>query len=134
MVTRYRWLALTALTASLVAFTSCQRISANQNTQTISITMSGDGTCQQNSSSGVIDIYKNEPVMYQGAANLTQFQVQFSTCPFSSCPVSSPSGTAVNVGAPTGTVGTTYNLSSMTINNQQCKSIGAMGLRIKNGP
>ena len=129
-----RWFALAALAALLICFTSCQRVSANQNNQTITIAMNGDGTCTQNGSSGVIDVYKNQPVVYQGATALTEFQVGFSTCPFSSCPVSSPSGTAVNVGAPTGTAGTTYNLSSMTINNQQCKSMGAMGVRIKNGP
>jgi len=122
------------LAACVVCFTSCQRVAANQNTQTVSIAMNPDGTCTQNSSSGVIDIYKNQQVVYQGATALNQFQVQFSTCPFSSCPVNSPSGTAMNVGAPTGAVGTTYNLSGMTINNQQCKSVSPLGLRIKGGP
>ena len=134
MVSGTRWLALALLVASLLALTGCQRVKANQNTQTISIKMNTDGTCQQNGSSGVIDINNTQPLIYQGAATLSQFQVQFSSCPFASCPVNSPTGAAVNVGVPTGTVGTTYYLSAMTINNQQCKSVGSMGLRQKNGP
>ena len=134
MVSRPRLLALAFLIAALVCLTSCQRVSANQNTQTISIKMNADGTCQQNGSSGVIDINNTQPVSYQGAATLSQFQVQFSTCPFTSCPVNSPTGAAVNVGVPTGTVGTTYNISAMTINNQQCKSVSGMGLRQGHGP
>jgi hypothetical protein len=133
MTSRCSWLALAALAALLICLTSCQHVSANQNTQTISLSYN-NGSCQQNGSSGVIDVYKNQPVVYQGATSLTQFQVQFSTCPFSSCPVSSPNGAAVNVGAPTGTVGTTYNYSGITINNQQCSGVGSMGLRVKGGP
>jgi len=134
MVSRPRLLALAFLIAALVCLTSCQRVRANQNTQTVSIQMNADGTCTENGSASVIELYKNEPVVYQGAATLQQFSVQFSTCPFASCPVTSPTGASVNVGAPSGTVGTTYNLSSMTINNQQCKTVGSMGVRIKNGP
>jgi len=134
MVSGSRWLTLALLVASLIGLTSCQRVSANQATQTVAISMNADGTCTQNGSSGVIDLYKSQPVVYQGAATLQQFQVQFSTCPFGSCPVNSPSGAAVNVGAPSGTVGTTYNLSSVTINNQTCKSVGSMGVRLKGGP
>ena len=134
MVSGSRWLALALLVASLICLTSCQRVSANQNTQTVAVAMNADGTCTQNSSSGVIDLYKSQSVTYQGPSNSTQFQVQFSTCPFGSCPVSSPSGTAVNAGTPTGTIGTTYNLSSMTINNTQCKTVGSMGVRLKGGP
>ena len=132
MASRYSWLALAVLAASLVGLTSCQRTSAAQPaTQTISLSYN-NGSCQQNGSSEVIEVSQSQPVVFQGANTLTQFQVQFSSCPLSSCPVSSPNGAAVNVGQPTGTVGTTYNYSSITINNQSCNSgVGAMGLRVK---
>jgi hypothetical protein len=132
MASRYSWLALAVLAASLVGLTSCQRTSAAQPaTQYVSLSYNG-GSCQQNGSSGVIDISQSQPVVFQGATKLTQFQVQFASCPLGSCPVNSPNGAAVNVGQPTGTVGTTYNYSSITINNQSCNSgAGSMGLRVK---
>ena len=134
MASRYSWLALAVLAASLVGLTSCQRTSAAQPaTQTISLSYN-NGSCQQNGSSGVIDIVQNQPVVFKGATSLNQFQAQFTTCPFSSCPVNSPNGSPVNVGQPTGTVGTTYNYSSITINNQSCSGVGSMGLRVKSGP
>ena len=134
MVLGPRWLAFALLVTSLAWLTGCQRVTASQNTQTVAISMNVDGTCTQNGSSGVIELAPAQPVMYQGAANSTQFQIQFTSCPFSSCPVSSPNGMAVNVGAPTGTPGTTYNISSMTINNQACKGVGSMSVKIKGGP
>lgn len=132
MASRYSWLALAVLAASLVGLTSCQHVSAAQPaTQYVSLSYNG-GSCQQNGSSGVIEVSQSQPVVFQGATTLTQFQVQFTSCPLSSCPVNSPNGAAVNVGQPTGTVGTTYNYSSITINNKSCNSgVGSMGLRVK---
>jgi hypothetical protein len=132
MASRYSWLALAVLAASLVGLTSCQRVTAAQPaTQYVSLSYNG-GSCQQNGSSGVIDISQSQPVVFQGATKLTQFQVQFTSCPLSSCPVNSPNGAAINAGQPTGTVGTTYTYSSITINNQSCNSgVGSMGLRVK---
>jgi len=134
MASRYRWLALAVLAAFLVGLTSCQHVRAAQPvTQYISFSYN-NGSCLQNGSSGVIDIVQNEPVVFKGTTSLNQFQAQFSSCPFSSCPVNSPNGSPVNVGQPTGTVGTTYNYSSITINNQQCSGVGSMGLRVKSSP
>ena len=134
MASRYKWLALAVLAAFLVGLTSCQHVSAAQPApQYISLSYN-NGACQQNGSSGVIDIVQNQPVVFKGTTKLTQFQAQFTSCPFSSCPVNSPSGAAVNVGQPTGTVGTTYNYSSITINNQSCSGVGSMGLRVKSTP
>ena len=132
MASRYKWLALAVLAAFLVGLTSCQHVRAAQPvTQYISLSYN-NGSCQQNGSSGVIDIVQSQQVVFKGGASITQFQAQFTTCPFSSCPVSSPNGSEVNVGQPTGTVGTTYNYSSITINNQPCNGgVGAMGLRVK---
>jgi len=78
---------------------------------------------------------QNQAVIFKGATSLNQFQAQFVTCPFgTSCPVNSPNGAQVNMGQPTGTVGTIYYYSSMTINNQPCNSPGSMGLRVKSSP
>ena len=134
MASRYRWLALAVLAAFLVGLTSCQHVRAAQPvTQYISLSYN-NGSCQQNGSSGVIDVVQNQTVVFKGATSVNQFQAQFTTCPFGSCPVSSPNGSPVNVGQPTGTVNTTYNYSSMTINNQSCNNPGSMGLRVKSGP
>src|SRR5579872_1249333 len=59
-----------------------------------------NGNCQQNGSTGMIDIPSDQNVIYQGATALTQFSVQFSICPFASgnCPVNSPNGSPMNVG------------------------------------
>jgi len=134
MASRYSWLALAVLAASLVGLTSCQHVRAAQPvTQYISLSYN-NGSCQQNGSSGVIDIVQNQPVVFKGATSVNQFQAQFTTCPFTSCPVNSPNGSPVNVGQPTGTVGTTYNYSSLTINNQPCNGPGSMGLKVKGGP
>jgi hypothetical protein len=137
MTIRCSWLALAVLAALLVCLPAYQRVRAGQaapTSQNISLAYNSNGTCTQNGSSGVIDIVNNLPVVYQGATALTQFQVQFTTCPFaaSNCPVNSPNGSAVNAGTPTGTVGTTYNYSSITINNQSCKGVSSMGVRVKN--
>jgi hypothetical protein len=90
------------------------------------------GTCEQNGSSGVIDVYQKQAVIYEAAAILTNFQVEFAACPFNSCPVSSPHGTSVNVGKPiAGAIGMTFNYRGLTIDNQNCTNAAQMGLRIK---
>ena len=97
-----------------------------------------NGSCQQNGSSGIIDIPYDQNIIYQGAAALTQFQVNFSAdCPFAqgNCPVNSPNGNPDNVGQPNGNAkGNSYNYGSMMINNQQCTMGGPMGVRVKPGP
>lgn len=97
----------------------------------IMLTYNG-GNCEQNGSTGVLDVYQNQSVIFQGASAVSQFQVQFDRCPFTSCPVNSPNGTPVNVGPPNAnTAGNTYNYTSMTINNLQCNNPGPMGMRIR---
>lgn len=135
MAKHFRWLALAlvVLTASTVFLARHLRVRAQQPaTQYINLSWNG-GSCQQNGSNSPVDVFQNAPIVYQGVSSLSQFQVQFSTCPLAACPVSSPSGAAVNVGNPTKGPGV-YNYSSMTINNQQCSGVGSMGLRIKSGP
>jgi hypothetical protein len=93
---------------------------------------SSDGSCQQNGSAAVIDVWQDQQVIYQGAAVVPQFQVQFPRCPFGSCPIDSPNGSPVNAGTPSaGARSTTYNYSGMTIGNKQCNNPGAMGLRMR---
>lgn len=95
------------------------------------------GNCTQNGSNGVIDVYQNQVVTYQGANVLSSFNVQFSTCPFAAgmCPVNSPQGTPQNVGEPSAaSTNTTYYYSSVSINGQACNNgIGSFGVHIKPG-
>ncbi len=79
---------------------------------------------------GVVDVNQGAPVVYQGVAVTSQFNVGFNTCPFATCAVNSPTGTPVNVGNPTGPAAT-YTYSGMTINNQSCKNVQSLGVRIK---
>jgi len=96
------------------------------------------GSCQQNGSTGVIDVPSNQNVIYQAATSLSQFNASFSgNCPFAAgnCPVNSPNGTPMNVGLPNGNaVNSTFMYSGLTMDNQQCTDAGAMGVRIKPGP
>jgi hypothetical protein len=103
--------------------------------QTITLTLNGT-SLEQNGSSGVIDIYQNEAVVYQtgmGSTPITQFSIQFTNDPYASA-VNSPSGSAVTVQPNQGTAGNTYNYSSVTINNQQLSGVSPMGVRIRPGP
>lgn len=94
-----------------------------------------NGSCQQNGSSGVIDVPSDQSVTYQGAIALNQFQLQFSSCPFESCPITSNNGAPANAGQPKpGTANNTYYYSSITINGQQCNGVQSMGVRIRGGP
>jgi hypothetical protein len=126
-----RWLALAAVALSLVCLTSHRHVRAAQpNPQYITLSLSGS-TCEQDGGTGPVDVYEGTQVIFTGSG-LSEFQVQFSSCPFNSCPVNSSDGSAVDVGVPTGAVGT-YSYSSMTINNQAC-SVGSMGIGLKNHP
>ena len=129
-----RWFAVVLLAALVISFPSCHH-PEQQGPQYVMLTYN-NGKCQQNGSSGVIDLWSNLPVIYQGAATLTEFQINFQNgCPFSSCPVNSPNGRSDNVGQlAVSSVGNTFNYSSMMIDNQNCTLGGAMGVRIKSGP
>ena len=134
----YPRLSVAVLLGFLVFFLSCERGSTKQLApQYINLSNQG-GTCTQNGSPGIIDIYQNQVVVFQGAtaANaVTQFQVQFGSCPFNSCPVTSQNGGPINAGQPkAGSAGTTFNYTSLTISNQPCNLPSPMGLRIKPGP
>ena len=133
-----RLFALAVVAGLLVVLPGCHSspTGQQQGPQYIMLTYN-NGNCQQNGSSGVIDIWSSQSVIYQGASALTEFQIQFSSCPFAAanCPVNSPNGNAINVGQPTGSaVNNTYYYSSMMINNQQCTLAGPMGVRVRPGP
>ncbi len=130
-----RLFVLAAVAGLLIFLPGCKSTKpGGQGPQYVMLTYN-NGNCQQNGSSGVIDVVPNQAVIYQGASALSQFQIQFSSCPFASCPVSSPNGNSVNVGQPnTGAAGNTYYYSGMTINNQQCNDIGPLGVRVWPGP
>ena len=135
MTLRYYRIALAVLSGFLLLLSGCGPKNVKQfGPAYVNLSYNG-GNCTQNGGTGVVDLYQNQAVVYQGANTLSQFQVQFTTCPFSSCPVTSGNGAPVNIGQPNqGTIGNTYNYSSVTINNQQCNGVGSMGVRIRGGP
>jgi hypothetical protein len=90
-----------------------------------------NGNCEQNGSTGIIDVPKNQAVIFQGASVVSQFHIEFDRCPFASCPVDSPNGTPVNVGPPNANAtGNTYHYTAMTINKMQCNDVGSLGMRV----
>jgi len=95
-----------------------------------------NGTCQQNGQA-VVEVSTADTVIYQGAAAISQFNIQFQSCPFAStaCPVNSPNGTSVNVGQPQPNAGGNYyGYTSVTIGNQPCTNGPQMGIRVRGGP
>ena len=133
MTSRHRRSAVAALAIALLALSGCHR-EKQSGPLYILLTFNG-GACEQNGSTGVIDVFQNQAVIYEGAASLAEFEVQFPACPFGSCPVSSPHGTSVNIGQPSaGTVGTTFKYSGMTINDERCENASQMGVRVRSGP
>ncbi len=138
MISVRRLLSVVVLAAVLVFLSSCHHnpTATQQGPQYIMLTWNG-GNCEQNGSAGVIDVYQNQAVIYQGAAAVTEFQVQLSSCPFAAgnCPVNSPNGSPVNVGQPMASaVGSTFMYSGLMMGNQQCNNPGAMGLRVRPAP
>ncbi|HLI63993.1 MAG TPA: hypothetical protein VKV05_11370 [Terriglobales bacterium] len=126
--------AVAILAVGLLLLSGCHRSPEKSPLVYIMLTYNG-GVCEQNGSSGIVDVSPNQAVVYQGAAPLSEFQVRFATCPFASCPVDSPYGTSENVGRPNpGTAGGTFQYSGLTMNNQPCQNAGVMGVRITSGP
>ena len=115
----------------LLVLPACRRSAKDSGPQYIMLTFN-NAACEQNGSTDVIEIASNRPVVYQGAAILSQFEVRFAACPFSSCPVSSPHGTSMNIGPPNpGMAGTTFNYTGITIDNEPCRNAASLGVRIK---
>jgi hypothetical protein len=134
MISSCRRSALAVLAGLLFLLTGCHRAPKDSGPLYIMLMFNG-GACSQNGSSGVIEIDPDRAVIFQTAAELTEFEVRFTACPFSSCPASSPNGRAVNVGPPNpGTVGTTFMYAGITMNHQSCSNAGTMGLRVKPAP
>jgi hypothetical protein len=122
---------LAVVTCLLLVLPGCHRTTTDTGPQYIMLTFN-NAACEQNGSTDVIEIPSNRAVVYQGAAIISQFEVRFAACPFSSCPVKSPYGTSMNVGPPNpGTAGTTFNYTGMTIQNEPCKNAASLGVRIK---
>jgi len=116
---------------SLLLLPGCHKKTSESGPQYIMLTFN-NAACEQNGSTGIIEISPNQPVVYQAAAVLSQFEVRFAACPFTSCPVSSPHGTSMNIGAPNpGTAGTTFSYSGMTIDHEPCRNGATLGVRIK---
>ncbi len=130
----YSRAALAVLAAVLFVLPGCHRTPKDPGPLYIMLMFNG-GACEQNGSTEVIEVPADRAVIYQTAAELTDFEVRFTACPFSSCPVSSPHGRSVNVGQPNpGAGGTTFNYAGITMNHQSCNNAGAMGLRVKLAP
>lgn len=133
-------LALPVLLALLIVLPACKKEQPVQGSSSLTIKLANaNGQCTQNGSTGVIDVEQDQDVTYEldvAGAN-TQFNVQFSSCPFASgkCPADSPQGTAQDMGTPTASaVNNTYYYSSVTVNNQTCTNgSGTLGLHVKPG-
>lgn len=128
-----RWTALVPV-ASLLLLLGCHRTTQSFEPQYIMLTLDG-GACEQNGSNGVVEVVANQPVIFQGATgDLSQFQIDFSNCPFASCPVTSPAGDSANVGKPTpASADSTFHYTDMTIDHQRCNDTENMGLRVRPG-
>lgn len=115
----------------LLVLVGCHKSTSDTGPQYIMLTFN-NAVCEQNGSADIIEIPPNRAVVYEGAAIISQFEVRFAACPFSSCPVSSPHGTSENVGPPSpGTGGATFNYTGMTIDNEPCKNASSLGVRIR---
>lgn len=128
-----RLISMAVVAGFLVLLPGCNRGTPNSLGPTYIMLTYNGGNCEQNGNTGVVDVPKNQPVIFQGASVVSQFQAQFDRCPFTStsCPVDSPNGTPVNVGKPNANAaGNTYHYTSMTINNMKCNNVGSMGLRV----
>ncbi len=100
----------------------------------LSIAAAPDNTCQQNGSTGNVQVASGQNVTYQGGAvALSQFAVVFpaTSTPFASAVVSSPNGAATSAGAFNGTANRVYTYSSLTINSRTCSNPGSLGLIMK---
>ena len=130
-LSRHRRMGLIAC-LPLLLLTGCHKKTSDSGPQYIMLTFN-NAACEQNGSTDVIEISPNQPVVYQGAATLRQFEVRFAAaCPFAACPVSSPHGTSMNIGPPNpATAGNTFNYSGMTINNEPCRNGATLGVHIK---
>jgi hypothetical protein len=128
---RSRHLRVVTACLLLLVLLGCHRTPVDAGPQYIMLTFN-NAACEQNGSTDVIEIASNRAVVYQGAAIISQFEVRFGACPFSSCPINSPYGTSMNVGPPNpGTAGTTFNYTGMTIQKEPCKNAASLGVRIK---
>ncbi len=124
-------MAVAVVTGSLILFAGCQRGARPSGPLYIMLTFNG-GACEQNGSIGVIDINQNQAVVYEGAAIIDKFQVQFADCPFTSCPVDSPNGTPVNVGSPNAAAaGMTFNYTGFSIDDHPCNNARQLGVRVR---
>jgi hypothetical protein len=135
MTSACRLAALAVVVAFLFFLPSCNRPVKNLGPQYIMLTYN-NGNCQQNGGA-VAEIGTQDAVIFQGAAAISQFNIQFQSCPFAStaCPVNSPNGSSVNVGQPQPNAGGNYfPYTSVTIGGQQCNNGPQMGIRVKGGP
>ena len=132
----YKILALAALAGLLLLLPGCRSKTVASGPQYIMLVYN-NGNCEQNGGTGIIDVYANQPVIYQGATAQTEFQIQFTSCPLTAenCPVNSPNGSSVNVGVPLpSATGSTFMYSNMKIDNEPCNGAQAMGLRVRPAP
>jgi hypothetical protein len=139
MTSGRRLLALAVVTGFLLFLPGCHRGQGDGGKslgpQYIMLTYN-NGSCQQNGAA-VAEVDNANDVIYQGAASISQFQINFASCPFASanCPVNSPNGTSVNVGRTLPNAsGNYFQYTSVTIGGQQCTNGPQMGIRVKGGP
>jgi hypothetical protein len=129
MILLSRWNAFVVATGSLFCLAACHH-PKDTGPQYIMLTFNA-GACEQNGLSDVIDVDQSRAVIYQGASLVSQFEVRFHACPFTSCPISSPYGMSVNIGQPkSDAIGTIFNYTAMSINGDECKNAGSLGIHV----
>jgi|SRR5208283_188460 len=94
----------------------------------ITLSVGPNNSCLQNGILGGNAVIGTDGVTWVGPTSTTSIAVTFSTCPFSTCSFSSAAGGgSVSSGAASGTSGTSYAYSSITIGGSQC-SVGTDGI------
>jgi hypothetical protein len=141
MTSRHMQLGIALAVCSCLSLWACQKEKGDGGggqTATLHITLSiaaaPDNTCQQNESTGNVQVASGQNVTYQGGAvALSQFEVVFpaTSTPFASAVISSPTGAATSAGAFSGTANTPFAYKSLTINNRTCSNPGSLGLIMK---
>jgi hypothetical protein len=134
MASAYRLFTLAVLLVLAVLLSGCHKTPADSSEPQYIMLTYNAGNCEQNGSTGIVDINASQAVIYQGATNQTEFKIDFTSCPLSAgnCPVNSPNGTSMNVGPPmANAAGSTFMYRSMTVDNLPCKGAQNMGVRVR---
>ncbi len=119
-----------------VTFQACKTTTTERPVATgglqVQITATPNNSCLQNGIMGGKAAIGSDGVTWQGPTATSAITVTLTTCPFAAnCSFSSPAGGgSVSSGAASGSSGTTYSYSSITIGGNQC-TLNGDGLIMK---